>query len=290
MIPTKLFGRTGHQSTRTIFGAFALSQMKQNEADELLERLLNDGINHIDTAPSYGDSELRIGPWMKNHRNDFFLATKTEGRTYQSAMDELHQSFKRLKVDQVDLWQMHNIINQEQWEIAMRPGGAIDALLEAKSKGLTKYIGITGHGLAAPKRHLQSLERYDFDTVLLPYNFSMMQNQQYANDFHELEKVCLKRNVAIQTIKAIAKGKRPEHQHAEHNTWYEPITDDEGIRQAVNWVLSNENVFLNTSGDVHLLKKILDAAQQANSLPTQESMLESMKNNGITPLFTSDEF
>lgn len=290
MIAKKAFGRTKHLSSRILFGAFALSNATPKEADEMLEMIIRFGINHIDTAPSYGHSELSIGPWMKTHRDQFFLATKTEGRTYKTAMDELYQSLERLQVEAVDLWQMHNIINQEQWETAMKPGGAIDALLEAKKRGLTKYIGITGHGLAAPRRHLQSLERYDFDTVLLPYNFSLMQNEQYAADFDQLEKVCLERNVAIQTIKAIAKGIRPEHQSAQHNTWYAPIDDDEGIQLAVNWVLGNENVFLNTAGDKTLLEKTLKVASQFTVQPDDATMLKSMSNNGITPLFSGDEF
>lgn len=290
MIATQPFGRTNHHSTRTIFGAFALSNATPKESDEMLELIIDYGINHIDTAPSYGHSELRIGPWMKTHRDQFFLATKTEGRTYQSAMDELYQSLNRLNVEQVDLWQMHNIINQEQWETAMKPGGAIDALLEAKKRGLTKYIGITGHGLAAPRRHLQSLERYDFDTVLLPYNFVLMQNEQYAAEFNQLEKVCMERNVAIQTIKAIAKGKIPDHEKTHHNTWYAPIDENEGIQLAVNWVLGNENVFLNTAGDQYFLEKTLKVANQLTGKPNDASMHKSMIRNGVTPLFSNDEF
>jgi len=289
MIPFKQFGRTGHQSSRTIFGAFALSTLNQNEADKVLELLLENGINHIDTAPSYGDSEIRIGPWMKQHRDKFFLATKTEGRTYEAAMNELHQSFERLQVISVDLWQMHNIINEEQWEIAMKQGGAIDALLEAKKKGLTKYIGITGHGLAAPKRHLQSLALYDFDTVLLPYNFILMQNKQYAHDFNELMKVCKERNVAVQTIKAIAKGSRSHGANAHHNTWYEPIANSEGIQLAVDWVLGNDDVFLNTSGDKKLLELILKAASNLGQKPAESTMQASIHREGITSLFKGDE-
>ena len=290
MIQTKLFGRTGHQSTRTIFGAFALSTLSQKQANEVLELLFNFGINHIDTAPSYGDSEIRIGPWMKQHRDKFFLATKTEGRTYQAAMDELKQSFERMNVDSVDLWQMHNIINQKQWETAMQPGGAIDALQEAKAKGLTKYIGITGHGLAAPRRHMESLKRYDFDTVLLPYNYVLMQHEQYARDFNELVKVCKERNVAIQTIKSLAKWKRSEHEKAHHNTWYEPINTEKGVKLAVDWVLSNEDVFLNTSGDRKLLEMILKAANEPIKKHTDKEMIALVKDEKIRVLFDGEEF
>lgn len=290
MIPTKLFGRTGHTSTRTIFGAFALSTLSQKEADEVLDLLFEFGINHIDTAPSYGDSESRVGPWMKQHRDKFFLATKTEGRTYKTAMDELKQSFQRMNVDSVDLWQMHNIINQAQWETAMQPGGAIDALQEAKAKGLTKYIGITGHGLAAPRRHLESLKRYDFDTVLLPYNYCLMEHPQYARDFQALVKVCKERNVAIQTIKSLAKWKRSEHEEAHHNTWYEPINNQQGVKLAVDWVLSNENVFLNTSGDRKLLEMILKAASEPVQKPSEQEMKTLHDKEKIKVLFDGEEF
>lgn len=289
MIPVKTFGRSAHKSTRTIFGAFALSSINQKEADQVLELLFKFGINHIDTAPSYGESEIRIGPWMKQHRDKFFLATKTEGRTYKTAMAELNQSFQRMNVDSVDLWQMHNLINEEQWETALSPGGAIDALVEAKKQGMTKYIGVTGHGLAAPKRHLETLKRYDLDTVLLPYNFILMQNPKYASDFEELAKVCKERNVAIQTIKGIAKGLRPHGAHAHHNTWYAPITNQESIQKSVDWILGNEDIFLNTSGDKILLEQLLNAANNLNEKPSFEAMLALMKDEGIKPMFKGDE-
>ena len=288
MIPLKKFGRTGHQSSRTIFGAFALSSVTQKEADETLEILKEYGINHIDTASSYDDSELRIGPWMKDNRKDFFLATKTEKRTYQEAKDELHRSLDRLKVDHIDLWQMHMLVNPDQWNTAMHSGGVIDAFKEAKKQGLTRFLGVTGHGLAAPKMHLKSLDVYDFDTVLLPYNYILMQNAEYAANYEKLVERCKRDNIAIQTIKSIARGIRNDNS-ASHNVWYDPLDKQEAIDNAVNWVLGNEDVFLNTVGDIHLLRKVLKATDNYHSRPTDSIMNDMLKEHGITSLFNSDE-
>ncbi len=178
MLPKLTFGRTGHLSTRTLFGAAAFGRVDQAAADRTLDVLLEYGVNHIDTAASYGDSELRIGPWMAQHRKDFFLATKTGQRTYQEARDEFHRSLERLRVDSVDLIQLHNLSDPDQWETAMGPGGALEALVEAREQGLTRFIGVTGHGVIIPSMHKRSLERFDFDSVLLPYNYVMMQNPQ----------------------------------------------------------------------------------------------------------------
>jgi aryl-alcohol dehydrogenase-like predicted oxidoreductase len=206
MITRQIFGRTGHLSTRALFGAASLSQVTQDEADRTLDLLLQYGVNHIDTAASYGNAELRIGPWMKAHRRTFFLATKTEKRTYQEAKEELLRSLERLRVDRVDLWQMHLLVKPEEWEIATGPGGALEAFLEAREQGLTRFLGVTGHGLTAPAMHLRSLARFDFDSVLFPYNYVLMQNPQYAADVEKLLKVCQEKQVAVQTIKSLTRG------------------------------------------------------------------------------------
>ena len=233
MINLKEFGNTGHKSSRTIFGGAAFWSVTQDEADSTLDLLLKYGINHIDTAASYGDSELRIGPWMREHRKTFFLATKTEKRTYAEAKEELHKSLDRLKVDYVDLWQMHNLVNPEQWQTAQNDGGTIDAFIEAKEEGLVKFIGVTGHGLAAPIRHLQSLEQYKFNSVLLPYNFIMMQDEKYALNFKKLEKYCIENKVAIQTIKTLSKGPLGDKK-SKHAVWYDPLEDPQSIANAVH--------------------------------------------------------
>jgi aryl-alcohol dehydrogenase-like predicted oxidoreductase len=285
MIPTAPFGRTGHQSTRTLFGAAALGSVTQAEADRVLELLLETGVNHIDTAASYGDSELRIGPWMREHRDRFFLATKTGERTYQAARDQLHRSLERLQVDSVDLIQLHYLVPPNEWETALGPGGALEALVEAREQGLVRFIGVTGHDLTVPAMHLKSLERFDFDTVLLPYSFILMQNAQYAADFEKLLQVCQARNVAVQTIKSITRRPWPEQQAHTHNTWYEPMTEQSEIDLAVNWVLGREGVFLNTVGDIHVLPRVLDAASRFQARPSRANMAEQVARQHMAPLF-----
>ncbi len=284
MIPKHPFGRTGHMSTRTLFGAAALSRVTQDEADRTLEVLLQYGVNHIDTAASYGDSELRIGPWMDRHRKDFFLATKTGERTYQKAKDEFHRSLERLRVDQVDLIQMHNLVEPDEWEVAMGPGGALEALIEARDQGLVRFIGVTGHGVTIAAMHKRSLERYDLDSVLLPYNYVMMQNPQYAADFEELVAMCQQRNVAIQTIKAITRGPWGDKE-ATRAVWYEPLEDQADIDKAVHWVLRRPGIFLNTAGDIHILPKVLDAASRFQPGSTYEKLDEEMAELHTAPLF-----
>ncbi|HKI99466.1 MAG TPA: aldo/keto reductase [bacterium] len=284
MIEKLAFGNTGHLSTRTLFGGAGLKACSQAEADRVLDLLLEHGVNHIDTAATYGESELRIGPWMAQHRAKFFLATKTRERSYQKAKDQIHLSLERLRVDHVDLLQLHNLVDPPDWHVAMGPGGALEAAIEAREQGLTRFIGVTGHGTGAPRVHKQSLERFPFDSVLLPYNYVMMQNPQYRADFEALVALCQERKVAVQTIKSIARApwgdKTPTH-----DTWYEPLEDQASIDHAVHWVLSRPGVFLNTVGDTHLLPKVLDAASRFQAGPSQPEMERDISGRGITPLF-----
>ncbi len=228
MIPRQQFGSTGQESTRTIFGAAALGRATDEEAAPVLELLLQHGINHIDTAAAYGRSERRVGAWMDRHRKDFFLATKTGERTYGAARDQFNHSLERLRVENVDLLQLHNLVEPEEWEVAMGPGGVLEAAVEARDQGLVRFIGVTGHGLDVARMHKRSLERFPFDSVLLPYSFVMMQNPQYAADFAELESLCVERGVAMQTIKGITLGPWDDKQHT-HGTWYEPLQDPADI-------------------------------------------------------------
>ncbi|MBP7593007.1 MAG: aldo/keto reductase [Chloroflexi bacterium] len=284
MIPKLSFGRTGHLSTRTLFGAFAVGFIPQVEADRVLDLLLSYGINHIDTAHSYGDAELRLGPWMKHHRQDFFLATKTEQRTYRGAWDELRQSLERMQTDHIDLWQMHLLVDPDEWDVAMGPGGALEAFVEAREQGLVGYLGVTGHGVTVAQMHLRSLARFDFDSVLLPYNYSLMQNPQYAADFAALTAVCAERHVAIQTIKSLARGSwgaKPQTR----NTWYEPFEKEAEIETAVHWVLNRPDIFLNTAGDPDLLPLVLAAASRFT--PANQAVLDTkMAQLQAAPLFT----
>lgn len=284
MIEKRTFGRTGHLSTRAVFGAAALSQVAQAEADHTLEMLLEYGINHIDTAASYGDSELRVGPWMERYRENFFLATKTDKRTYQKARDEFHRSLERLQVDRVDLIQLHYLVDPDEWEVAMGPGGALEAVIEAREQGLVRFIGVTGHDTTVAAMHLRSLERFDFDSVLLPYSYVMMQNPQYAADFQALMKVCQERNVAVQTIKSLVR--RPWGDRSPTRaTWYEPLESQVAIDRAVHWVLGHPQVFLNTVADIHVLPRVLDAVSRFQERPADEEMEDEVERLEMAPLF-----
>ena len=285
MITRQPFGRTGHLSTRTIFGGAALSQATQAQADRTLEMLLHYGVNHIDTAAMYGDSEFHIGPWMEHCRPHFFLATNIHKRTAQQAREQFQRSLERLRVDHVDLLQLHHLVEPEEWEVAMGPGGALEAAIEAREQGLTRFIGVTGHGLTAPAMHKRSLERFGFDSVLLPYNYVMMQNPQYAADFEALMAVCQERNVAVQTIKSIARGPWGDKTRI-RTTWYEPLEDQATIERAVHWVLGRPGIFLNTVGDLHLLPKVLDSASRFQAAPSEEEMERQVVRLGVRPLFT----
>jgi aryl-alcohol dehydrogenase-like predicted oxidoreductase len=271
-------------STRLIFGAAAFWSVTQAEADRTLDVLLEYGINHIDTAASYGDSELHIGPWMARHRQDFFLATKTGERTYQKARDEFHRSLERLRVDSVDLIQLHYLVDPQEWEVAMGPGGALEALVEAREQGLTRFIGVTGHDVSVAAMHKRSLERFDFDAVLLPYNYVMMQNPQYAADFESLLAMCQKRNVAVQTIKGVCRRPWGDQPHS-RATWYEPLEDQAAIDRAVHWILNRPGVFLNMAADIHILPRILDAGSRFQAAPSDKEMKALLAEQAIAPLF-----
>ncbi len=283
-IEKRPFGRTGHMSSAALFGAAGLKRATQAEADRTLEVLLRYGVNHIDTAPRYGDAELRIGPWMAQHRKDFFLATKTGQRTYEGAREELHRSLERLRVDHVDLIQMHALYHPDEWDVAMGEGGALEYLVQAREQGLARFIGVTGHGWTIAAMHRRSLARFDFDSVLMPYNFLMAQNERYMNDFESVMRVCGQRNVAVQTIKSIARGPWATTGQT-RATWYEPLEDQGDIDLAVHWVMGREGIFFNTVGDMDLLPKVLDAAARYVSRPGDEAMRAMLEGRQVTSLF-----
>ncbi len=284
MIEKKEFGRTGHMSSRVLFGAAALWSVTQKEADDTYDLLKRYGINHLDTAHSYGDAELRMGPWMKRDRSSFFLATKTDKRTKKEATEELYQSLEKLQTDHIDLWQFHLLVDEQEWEVAMGEGGALEAAIEAKEQGLIKFIGVTGHGLAAPRLHYRSLMKYDFDSVLFPYNYTMMQNSQYSADVNHLMELCKQRSVAVQTIKSLARGEVGEGVNP-FATWYDPLTDPSSIAQAVGWVLKNPEVFLNSTGDITLLPTLLQKASESLPLPSDEEMKALVAKERMQALF-----
>jgi aryl-alcohol dehydrogenase-like predicted oxidoreductase len=255
------FGRLGRVSTRVLFGAAALSQVSQDEADRTLDLLLKYGVNHIDVAASYGDAELRVAPWLKRHPDHFFVATKTGQRTAQAGKEELHRSLDRMGIDHVDLWQLHNLVDPIDWDVALSPGGVIEAAVEARGQGLVRGIGVTGHGLQIAATHRRSLERFDFDSVLLPYNYITMQNEYYAENFNALLGTCQERDIAVQTIKSIALQPWMGQPHT-HSTWYQPLQEQADIDMAVWWALARPGIFLNSVGDLSLLPKFLDAASR----------------------------
>jgi aryl-alcohol dehydrogenase-like predicted oxidoreductase len=267
-----------------VFGGAALSRASHAEADRALELLLEYGVNHLDTAASYGDSELRIASWLKRVPGTFFLGTKTGKRDYRGAKEEIRRSLDRLGVDRVDLIQLHNLVDVIEWEQALREGGALEAAVEAREEGLVRFIGVTGHGLSVAAMHRRSLERFRFDSVLLPYNYVQMRDERYASEFEALARTCIERGVALQTIKSIALAPwdgRPQTT----STWYEPLQNPADIELAVHWVLGRPTVFLNTASDIDLLPFVLSAAQSVRASPDDATMRSLVERRSARPLF-----
>ncbi|MDG2285949.1 MAG: aldo/keto reductase [Alphaproteobacteria bacterium] len=284
-IEKRPFGRTGHLSSAVIFGAAALGKVDQATADRTLDLLLEFGVNHLDTAPGYGDAELRMGPWMDRHRDDFFLATKTRDRTYAEARDSIQRSLERLRTDKIDLLQLHALIHPDEWDVAMSEDGALRAAVEARDAGLVRFIGVTGHGWNVAAMHRRSLAHFDFDSILIPYNWVTAHHATYADDFEETLKICQDKNVAVQTIKALARGPWAAGVSKRRSTWYEPLEAEEDIRTAVHYVLSRPGVFLNSVGDVGLLPSVLRAAAKRISLPDDALMAAHSERTGLSSIF-----
>lgn len=287
-ISTMPFGKTGHHSSRALLGAAAFGQVTQDEADAAIELALSSGVNHIDTAASYGESEQRIGSWIARHGKTFFLATKTGERSAGPAWDQIRRSLDRLQVSSVDLIQLHNLVEPEGWRTALGPGGALEAAVRAQQEGLVRFIGVTGHGLAAPSQHLLALERFGFDSVLFPFSYILSTNATYWASVTALLRACAERQVAVQTIKAVVRapwGERP----ADAPTWYEPLTAPAEIDLSVRWVLQHPQTFLNTVGDVKLLPTVLEAVQRfsaAPAAPAPAAMQQQLERMRMQHLFT----
>jgi len=288
VIERAAFGRTGHDSTRVIFGAAALGRMSQDRADATLAVVADFGLNHIDTAAAYGDAELRLAPFLAEHRADVFLATKTGDRTGDGARASLERSLERMGVDSVDLIQLHNLVEEDEWATAHGPGGAVEALARARDEGLTRFIGVTGHGLRIARMHLRSLERFDFDSVLFPYNFVLGRNEAYRSDVEELIAVCADRHVATQTIKSIARRRWRDDDSAPRYSWYAPVTEADALGRAVRYVLGRPGLFLLSSSDATRLPAILAAAQNGPT-PTDDELAADAAVEGMEPLFDGAE-
>jgi aryl-alcohol dehydrogenase-like predicted oxidoreductase len=290
MIPRIPFGRTSHDSSRIIFGAAALFGSTEAESRRVLELLLEHGVNHIDAAAAYGEAERWVGGWMGEHRADFFLATKTGERGYAGARDQIRRSLERLRVDRLDLIQLHNLVKLDEWEVAFSEEGALRAAIEAREEGLVRFIGVTGHGTRVAAMHLASLERFDFDSVLLPLNFTQWKDSSYRADFDRLQAACTECGAAVQTIKSIARRRWAEGATTTHTTWYEPLTEQADIDRAIAWSLARAGVFVNTASDVTLLERSLAAAGRffrdgSPAAPGDEAMEAAVVDQAMAPLF-----
>lgn len=284
-IEKRAFGQTGHMSSAVIFGGAALDSVDQGTADRVLDLLFEYGVNHIDTAPSYGDSELRIGPWMDRHRDSFFLATKIGERDYQAARSEIRRSLERLRTDRIDLIQLHSLNHPDEWERALSAGGALDAAVEAREEGLVRFIGVTGHGWTIAAMHRRSLERFEFDSVLMPWNWVAARHQTYGPEFEVTAALCAERGIAVQTIKAVSRGPWAAGAARDYTTWYQPLENEGDIRMAVQWVLGRPGIFLNSVGDVGLLPAVLRAAAECGEPPLDSAMAALEERTGLTSIF-----
>jgi aryl-alcohol dehydrogenase-like predicted oxidoreductase len=284
VIETAPFGATGHDSSRVIFGAAALGSVSKGDADRALDLLLEHGVNHIDVAADYGDAELCIASWLQRNPDTFFVATKTGQRTYRGAREEIRRSLDRLGVDRVDSIQLHNLVDVIEWDTALSADGALEAAIEAREEGLVRFIGVTGHGLSVPEMHRRSLERFAFDSVLAPYNYVQMQDPRYAETFEALAAVCAERNVALQTIKSLARRRWDGREHTAA-TWYEPLREQSDIDLAVAWVLGRPEAFLLSTGDVDVLPRLLDAAERFAGRPSDDEMARLAARADAEPLF-----
>ncbi|HUX75770.1 MAG TPA: aldo/keto reductase [Anaerolineae bacterium] len=266
---TRRFGRTEHTSTVAIFGGAAFWEVTQAEADAKMEQVIAAGVNHIDVAPSYGTAEERLGPWLARERDRFFLGCKTMERTKAGAADELRRSLERLRVDSFDLYQIHAITTRDELDQVTRPGGALEAILDARAEGLMRFIGITGHGLDVPSIFLEALRRFDFDSVLFPINFVLYADPAYRRDAEELLRQCRAHDVGTMIIKTVARGPWGDRPKT-YTTWYEPFDDPDHVQQSVNFALSQDVTGLCTAGDVTILPLFLEACERFARMSTDE--------------------
>jgi len=277
MIPSLPFGRTGHNSTRLLFGAAAFMNVTQKEADQTMELIMEAGINHIDTANIYGMSQERLRPWMKKYRGRFFLASKTVQRTYAQAKAEIQRSLDLMQTDHLDLMQLHMVIEEKDFQTAMGSGGALEALLDARSEGLVRFIGVTSHALPAPMMERRALEVFDFDSVLLPWNYMFRQNPTYRAEYEALRATCEKKNVAVQIIKTAQRRPWAEGEAHTDATWYNPFVTQPEIDLVTHWALAQPGVFINTISNIHHLPKVLDAANRFEEGPSDQQMESLVK-------------
>jgi aryl-alcohol dehydrogenase-like predicted oxidoreductase len=273
---TRRLGRLGHQSSVLIYGAAALGDVTQDVADTSIQEALDGGINHLDVAASYGDAELRLGPWIPRIRDRVFLATKTGRRDRESAWREINSSLERLQTDRVDLLQLHAIGDTGELDRATGPDGALEAATRAVDEGLVGAVGITGHGWSAPATHLEALRRYPFATVLTPLNPVLWRNEGYRTDYQALVEEVQRQDAGLMTIKTGSRRNWPEGAERTHTTWYEPFDAQARITAAVSWVLAHDEVTgIPTAGDVSLLRLFLEAERHRVSVADAEQHLST---------------
>jgi aryl-alcohol dehydrogenase-like predicted oxidoreductase len=271
-------------STVAIFGAAAFGAATQAEADAAMEKVIAAGVNHIDVAPSYGGAEARLGPWLAKERKRFFVGCKTMERTKAGAATELRRSLERLQVDAFDLYQIHAVTSRAELDAATGPGGALEAILAARDEGLTRFVGITGHGVDSPAVFLEALRQFDFDTVLFPINFVQYVNPVYRQNAEALLRECRARDVGVMVIKSITKrpwGDRPKT----HTTWYEPFTEAAHVQMAINFVLSQDVTGLCSTGDTTILPLFLEACERFTPMSAAEQEALVAGANQYEPLF-----
>lgn len=259
-------GKTGHMSSVLTFGAAALGQVTQEEADAAIELAVGRGVNQFDVAPTYGEAEARLGPWMEKHRNKIFLGCKTTERSKAGAWASLQRSLKRLRVEHCDLFQFHGVNDLETLNAVLGPGGALEAILEAREQGLLKYIGITGH---RPSVQVEALNRFPFDTVLFPLNRILAARRNDYSDFSILLDQAKQKDVGILSIKVITKRPWPGPSHV-YRTWYEPFDSQEDIDKSLWYALSQEITTAPMAGDVSLWPMLLDAAERYHPMNDEE--------------------
>lgn len=271
-------GRTGHESTVVAFGTAGIGKVSQEAADKAVKAILEHGVNHIDIAPTYGEAMERLSPWMPKIRDRMFLGAKTRERTKDAAWENIRGSMTRLGVDSFDLFQLHSVGTMEDLDKVTGTGGALEALVELREQGLTKFVGITGHGPEVPRVQLEALRRFDFDTIMFPVSASIFQNPEYREAAEELLAVANERDLGIHTIKMIARGGWGERER-ECSTWYDPHREQPDIDNALWWVLSQPMHTAPSAGDVHLLPKVLDAAERFAPLTPakQEDVISSQQ-------------
>lgn len=280
---TRRLGRLEHRSSVLVYGAAALGEVAQDVAEASLDQALDGGINHFDVAASYGEAEMRMGPWVARVRDRIFLASKTGDRGAEEARRSIRASLTRLQTGSLDLLQLHAVGDLEELDLVTGKGGALEAAVQAQAEGLIGAVGITGHGHDAPATHLEALRRYPFATVMTPLNATLWQDRDYRRSYEALVDEVRSQDVGLLTIKAVARRNWPGVTAGQpvgkqaHDTWYEPLADQRAISAATAWLLDHDELTaMTTPGDVRLLGMLLAAERDRMPLEEAAVVLEAV--------------